>query len=117
MEKMTNVKALEYVLSHCELTTEVKEKIAKIKASYEKKSTATGEKKPTATQVANEGIKTAIVEGMEANRNYTVTELQKEIPACAELSNQRVSALLRQLKEEGKVVRIEDKRKAYFSKA
>ena len=116
MEKMTNVKALDYVLSHCELTDEVKEKIAKIKASYEKKST-TGEKKPTATQVANEGIKTAIVEGMEANRNYTVTELQKEIPACAELSNQRVSALLRQLKEEGKIVRIEDKRKAYFSKA
>ena len=116
MEKMTNVKALDYVLSHCELTDEVKEKIAKIKASYEKKST-TGEKKPTATQVANEGIKTAIVEGMEANRNYTVTELQKEIPACAELSNQRVSALLRQLKEEGKIVRIEDKRKAFYSKA
>jgi predicted transcriptional regulator len=54
---------------------------------------------------------------MEPNHLYTVTELQKSVEACAELSNQRVSALLRQLKDEGAVVRTEDKRKAYFSKA
>ncbi len=76
-----------------------------------------GEKKPTAQQTANEGIKTAIAEGMTENRLYTVTEIQKEIPECAELSNQRVSALLRQMKDEGVVVRTEDKRKAYFSLA
>jgi len=75
------------------------------------------EKKPTAQQTANEGIKTAIAEGMEPNRLYTVTEIQKEIPECAELSNQRVSALLRQMKDDGIVVRTEDKRKAYFSLA
>ena len=34
----------------------------------------------------------------------------------ADLSNQRVSALVRQLKEEGFVERTEEKRKAYFSK-
>ena len=75
------------------------------------------EKKPTAQQTANDGIKTAIVNGMEVNRLYTVTEIMKEIPECAELSNQRVSALLRQLKDEGLVVRTEDKRKAYFQLA
>lgn len=75
------------------------------------------EKKPTAQQVANDGIKTAIVEGMELNRLYTVTEIIKSIPACAELTNQRVSALLRGLVETGAVVRTEDKRKAYFSLA
>lgn len=75
------------------------------------------EKKPTAVQVANEGIKESIIEGMEDNRLYTITELQKNIPACADLSNQRVSALVRQLKDEGKIIRTEDKRKAYFSKA
>ena len=73
------------------------------------------EKKPTAQQVANAGIATAITEGMEPNRLYTVTEVIKEIPQCAELTNQRVSALLRQLVEAGKVKRTEDKRKAYFS--
>lgn len=74
------------------------------------------DKKPTAQQTANEGIKSAIIEAMEPNRLYTVTELQKSVEACADLSNQRVSALLRQLKDEGAVVRTEDKRKAYFSK-
>ena len=75
------------------------------------------EKKPTAQQVANEGIKAAIVAGMTPNRLYTVTEIQKGIPECAEMSNQRVSALLRQLKDDKVVVRTEDKRKAYFSLA
>lgn len=73
------------------------------------------DKKPTAQQVANAGIATAIVEGMEPNRLYTVTEVIKSISACADLTNQRVSALLRQLVEAGKVKRTEDKRKAYFS--
>ena len=74
------------------------------------------EKKPTAQQTANESIKAAIVAGMTPNRLYTVSEIQKEISECAELSNQRISALLRQMigKE---VVRTEDKRKAYFSLA
>lgn len=84
-------------------------------ALLDKKSTA--EKKPTAVQVANEGIKAEIAEGMTANTLYTVTDIQKGIPACAELSNQRVSALLRQMVEAGVIVRTEDKRKAYFSLA
>ena len=74
------------------------------------------EKKPTAQQTANEGIKTAILEGMKPNRLYTITEIQKEIPECAELSNQRVSALIRQMVG-NEIVRTEDKRKAYFSLA
>ena len=75
----------------------------------------TSDKKPTAQQVANEGIKQAILDGMEDGRLYTITELQKSIPECAELSNQRVSALVRQMV--GVTInRTEDKRKAYFSK-
>lgn len=73
------------------------------------------EKKPTAQQVANAGIATAIVEGMEPNRLYTITEIIKEIPECADMTNQRVSALIRQLVDADKVKRTEDKRKAYFS--
>ena len=73
-----------------------------------------GEKKLTAQQTANEGIKDAIIEGMKENRLYTVTEIIKEIAECNELTNQRVSALLRQLISEGKVVKTVDKRKSYF---
>ena len=74
------------------------------------------EKNPTAQQVQNDGIKSAILNGMEANRLYTVTEIIKGVPECADLTNQRVSALMRQLMDAGLVKRTEDKRKAYFSK-
>ena len=73
------------------------------------------EKKPTAQQVANEAIKQAIVDGMERDHFYTITDIQKNVPACADLSNQKISALVRQLKDDGVVVKTEDKRKSYFS--
>ena len=80
------------------------------------KKNASGNGKPTAVQMVNNGIKEEILECManQPNRLFTISEMQKEFPCCAELSNQRVSALVRQLKEEGKVERLEEKRKAVF---
>ena len=74
------------------------------------------EKKPTAQQTANAGIQSAILSVMSAepNRLFTITELIKSVPACADLTNQRVSALVRQLVDAGKVERTEEKRKAFF---
>ena len=114
MEKMTNVKALAYVLENYELTTEVKEKLEKMKIQFEKKNSA--EKKPTATQIANEGIKNIILETLD-EKSMTITEMQKVNSELAELSNQKISALLKQMTESGSVKREEIKRKAYFSKA
>jgi predicted transcriptional regulator len=74
------------------------------------------EKKPTAQQTANENLKVAILDGMADGRLYTITELLKEIPECADLTNQRVSAVIRQMIASNLVERIEDKRKAYFRK-
>ena len=51
---------------------------------------------------------------MEPNVLYTITDFIKTIPECAEMSNQRVSAIVRIMREEKKVERIEEKRKAYF---
>ena len=75
-----------------------------------------GEKKPTATQVANEGIKQEILDGMVENRLYTITEMMKEIPAYGELTNQKISALLKQMveAENPAIKKIVDKRKTYF---
>ena len=116
-KKMTKATAWTIVRSIVENSGHAQsaELVAKIDnelALLAKKNSA--EKKPTAQQTANEVVKTAILNGMERNRVNTVTEVIKEIPECAELTNQRVSALLRQLKDEGKVIRTEDKRKAYF---
>lgn len=78
----------------------------------ERKNSA--EKKPTATQKANTELKAAIVESMVRNRNYTITEMIKEFPALSELTNQKVSAMVRQLVEANLIEKIEDKRKSYF---
>lgn len=76
----------------------------------------TGDRKPTAQQTANEGIKQAILDNMTENRLYTISEMVKEFPECAELSNQRMSALLKQMYdcENPLIKKIVDKRKTYF---
>ena len=80
------------------------------------KKNASGSGKLTAVQVANNGIKEEILECMsnEPNRLFTISEMMKLFPCCADLSNQRVSALIRQLIADGKVERLEEKRKAVF---
>lgn len=73
------------------------------------------DKKPTAQQTANKGVADGIVDFLASNPNkmYTITELIKLVPACAELTNQRVSAIVKQMIGVS-VERVEDKRKAYF---
>ena len=115
MKKMTKRDYFTAILEKYPLTAEEKAFVEHELELLAKKNAS--DKKPTAQQTANDSIKTAIAEGMTPNRLYTVTEIQKEIPECAELSNQRVSALLRQMKDDGIVTRTEDKRKAYFSLA
>ena len=76
-----------------------------------------GEKKPTATQVVNEGIKSAILEFVNKNpKLFTITDFIKQVPECADMSNQRVNALVRQLLKAELVDRIEIKGRAYFHK-
>lgn len=70
----------------------------------------------TKTQVENEKIKTEIVNILtEIARPVTITELQELNENMAKYSNQKLSALLKALVNENKVVRTEDKKKAYFS--
>ena len=112
MEKMTNAKALNYVIANCEIPTDVKEKLEKMLEQVQKKSSA--DRKPTATQKENVDFKNAILGGMVPGTKYTISDLMKAVPEIAELSNQRVSAIVRQLKDDGLVIRTEEKRKAYF---
>ena len=72
------------------------------------------EKKPTAQQVANEGLKDIILDVLKENGGLmTITDIQKSAEELADLSNQRISALVRQMVDVT-VERVEDKRKAYF---
>lgn len=80
------------------------------------KKNASGTGKLTAVQVANEGIKSEILERManEPNRLFTITEMIKEFECCKDLTLPKVTALVGQLKNDGKVERLEEKRKAFF---
>ena len=108
-EKFEMLKALSEVQANPMLT----EFIAHELDLLAKKNTS--EKKPTAVQVANEGLKQTIMDVLNENGGLmTVTDIQKSCEELSELSNQKVSALIRQLKDDGKVEKVEDKRKSYF---
>ena len=76
----------------------------------------TVDKKPTKTQQENEVIKTTVLSAMESNRLYSISEMLKEFPVCKDMSNQKLSSLVRQMVLDKQVERVEDKRKAFFRK-
>lgn len=78
------------------------------------KKRASGAK--TATQKENEVLVERLYEVLaEIGRPVTVSELQKENEEFGAMSNQKVSALMKKLKDAGRVNKIDDKKKAYFS--
>lgn len=69
----------------------------------------------TAVQLANLGIKQEIYETIEEyGEPMTITDIMENCPACTDISNQRCSALVRQLVSDGLVLRTERARMAYF---
>lgn len=70
----------------------------------------------TKTQKENETIKETILAEMATFESaYTITDMQAKSGVLAEYSNQKISALLKQLVESGAVVKTTDKKKSYFS--
>ncbi len=112
-KKMTKADYFKQILANYALTEDEKKFVEHELELLAKKNSA--EKKPTAQQVENAGICNAIYDGMESGKLYTITDLIKTIPECAELTNQRVSALVRSMLDT-KIERVEEKRKAYFRK-
>ena len=110
-DKMTNRKALDYVLENCDLPSEVSEKLSAMLVALDKKSGGT--RKPTANQIANEDLKTKFWDSMESGVRYQVKELAKLVGME---SFQKCSALVKQLKDNGRVARSEEKGVAYFTK-
>ena len=74
----------------------------------------TSEKKPTANQIANEAVKAEILCAMEFDKLYTCTDIIKEVEVCNGLNVQKVSPLMNQLVEAGKLEKLTEKRKTYF---
>ena len=78
-----------------------------------KKNSRSG--KPTKTQVENETIKAQIISVLErVGKPMTVTQLLAESEFTG-LSNQKISALLTQLRKSDEVVRTIEKKVAFYS--
>ena len=85
-------------------------------AQLDKKSASKSDK-PTATQKANAELKDKILAEMAEGKAYTISEMLKALPSCAELSNQKVSALIKQLVDDNTVTKATVGRKSVFSVA
>jgi hypothetical protein len=113
MEKITIAKQYDNIIAKVEgiLTAEEIRFLKERKALHEKKNAS---RKPTKVQEANEGIKEQILDFMLPDREYTIGEIQKGVGLE---TNQKTSALVRQLIGADLVIRSEVKGKAYFKKA
>ena len=106
-ERFEQIKAL--VSNNAELVAFIDHEIELLN----KKNSRSG--KPTKTQVENEVIKNIILDTLQTiGKPVTVTQLLANDELNG-LSNQRVSALLTQLKKSDKVVRTVEKKVAFYS--
>jgi hypothetical protein len=119
-KKMTKKERFMQILNNYDLKADDIDFINHEIELLEKRNSNGGDKKPTAKQLENADLKTVILDFLADNPDdkFTITDMWKKIPVLAnntEMSNQRISAIVNQLKKENLVVRVEDKRKAYFS--
>ena len=119
-KKMTKKEMFAQILNNYDLKADEIDFINHEIELLEKRNSNGGDKKPTAKQLENADLKTVILDFLADNPDdkFTITDMWKKIPVLAnnaEMSNQRISAIVNQLKKENLVVRVEDKRKAYFS--
>ena len=116
MEKITQkdyFNAIKAVLNGEETTISYEDMVKFVDSRLALLDKKTGSRKPTATQVANEGYKATILEVL-SDEGMTATEVLKSHTDFEDMSNQKISSLLNALVKEGKVVKETDKNKTLF---
>lgn len=114
MKKMTIADKFNALLEKYPFTEEER---AFIKDRIDKATRKTdGEKKPTAKQITNATVADKVYEFMAGtpDTQYTVSELLKVVPEFDGCSASYANAIIKKLKDAGRVVRSVDKGRAYF---
>lgn len=91
--------------------------VAFIDHEIELLSKKSGSKKPTATQVANEELKATILTVLERSDGMTASEVLAASADFDGMSNQKISALLRQLVLDNVVVKDTSTKRTLFKLA
>ena len=94
-DKMTNVKALAYVLENYDLPDEISEKVKTMKASFEKRN-ASKAGKPSKKAAENAEIAERVIAAMVAGEGYDTNGI-KALLGDSELSPQKVTAVMKAL--------------------
>lgn len=90
------------------------DKLNKMMEQLDKKANA--EKKPTKTQLEADALADALYDEMLADGGkLTVSEMLAKFDCVKGMSNQKVSAIVRKLKDAGRVVKDVEGRKSLFS--
>jgi hypothetical protein len=119
MEKMTIAKQYEAIIEKAKgiLSNEEVKFLIERKELHEKKNAS---RKPTKVQEANKVLAEGVLDFLASkpNQTFTVSELMKSVPCFAnyegDLTHSKANAIIKMLKDNGLVVRTEDKGKAYF---
>ena len=114
MEKITKKEMYARIRKAVEGNTEMVAFIDHEVELLTKKNSA--KKKPTKNQKENMSIKESILDAL-TETPISITDLIASCEDLSGLTNQRVSALMTQLVDENKVIRITEKRKALFFRA
>lgn len=116
-KKMTKKEMFNAMLAKYAFTADEK---AFIEHELELLAKKNAEKGLTKVQKANLDLAEAVYDFLcDTEKAYTVSELCKVCPAFAEIeaTTSKATAILRKLKEEGKVTNYTDKRKSYYKVA
>ena len=114
---MTKLQIVTMMLANAEISSNevFKAYLENEKALLEKKAS---NRKATKIQTENVGIKATILTVLEDfNKPMTITDIQSANEDLKALSNQKISALVKQLKDNGLVVKSVVKGKSLFSLA
>lgn len=111
--KLTKRDALNYVIENCELPEDIKEKLEGMVEVLARRTSAN--RKPTAKQKENKELGLVAIEVLRGIQPATVTEVLKADPETfADISNQRMSAILNQLIKEDRCEKLIEKGRSYF---
>lgn len=105
-EYFAEIKAILEAGGHEDLVNFIDSRVALL----EKK---TANRKPTKTQAENESLKEVVMSVVTADK-ATVSEIMAKDEILKNLSNQKVSALLRILADEGKVAKVVEGKKTFY---
>lgn len=107
--KMTNAKALSYIMENCDLPQEISEKVENMIASLNRKSA-----KKLLANDNEHALFSEVLDILKAHDKMTVSEIFRAMHNEAVESTQKVTGLLGKLAEMGCVARVEEKSRPFY---